>query len=180
MIELFPHSNNDGFTLVELVFTITLIAIVCAIGLISLNGFKSTDRFNSSVLEIRSILELAKSEAIKNQSRVAVNFTLGAGSAGTYTIFTDDGAVPGTYESATEKIIRQGHVEDDAKIVSANFTSAGTSTSTVFNPMGLALTFSGYVYFTNANGNFFKRVVVTSGGSTRIENSSNRNGPWSE
>lgn len=166
--------NSQGFTLVELVFTITLIAIVCSIGLLSMKDIKKANRFNSSVMDIRGALEIAKSEAIKGQTRVAVSFTLGEGQAGTYMVFIDNGATAGSYDEG-EAILEEGYIENGASIYDITFPG----NTSAFNQMGLATSFSGEVYLSNEEDDKFKRVMVTNGGIIRIENSLDKS-TWTE
>lgn len=62
----------DGFTLVELMVTVSILAITLAIAVPSYQSFVARNRLAASTNELVSALALARSEAIKRATRVSV------------------------------------------------------------------------------------------------------------
>ncbi len=61
-----------GFTLVELMITVAIMAILATIGVSSFTSLVHTSRLSSATNEMMASLHLARSEAIKRNSRVAL------------------------------------------------------------------------------------------------------------
>lgn len=98
--------THSGFTLVELMIVLALVAILATIGVPSFTSFVINNRLTAQANELVSALNLARSEAIKRNRRVTVcRSNNGAGCGGTWNdgwiVFVDDGAaglVDGTDE----------------------------------------------------------------------------------
>jgi len=69
--------RTDGFTLPELLVTITIAAILAAIAAPSLKSFISSERIRTASFDLISQLTLARSEAIKQNDSVTVASTSG-------------------------------------------------------------------------------------------------------
>jgi type IV fimbrial biogenesis protein FimT len=65
-------TKHKGFTLVELLVTITVLAIVTTIGLPSLQSFLVANRLNTHVNEFVGLMNYARSEAIARNAYVIV------------------------------------------------------------------------------------------------------------
>jgi len=59
------RSAASGFTLIELMTTLTLVAIILAIGIPSMNGFIQSNRISSEMTAFAGDLQFARAEAIK-------------------------------------------------------------------------------------------------------------------
>lgn len=68
----FPASLQRGFTLVELIFTIAIAAILCAVAMPSMGRLMQSSRACSAHNALAAALNLARSEAVFRQSDVVV------------------------------------------------------------------------------------------------------------
>jgi len=64
--------KNTGFTLLELIVTLAIVAILLTVGVPSLRTFIQGNQLISSTNELLSALHVARSEAIKSNGRVTV------------------------------------------------------------------------------------------------------------
>lgn len=62
----------SGFTLVELMVTVAVLAIVSAVAAPAMQGLIRANRLNTAASEMTAALQLARSEAIRRNSRVSV------------------------------------------------------------------------------------------------------------
>lgn len=170
------QKHQKGFTLVELMIAIALVGIIAAISAPAMRTWMESQRLASSAMGIKGFLEVARSEAIKNQANVAVAFTIGAGAAGTYRMFVDTGT-PEVFD-AGDTLIRSGSVQTGVTLYQVGF--AGDQAAVVrFNGLGLAPVSDGQARMRNAAGDSFKQVRVTLAGNVFIESSSTGNaGTW--
>lgn len=67
-----PPIGKAGFTLIELMVTVSVAAILLAIGVPSFNGFVLNQRVKNASFDIYSMLTYARSEAIKRNNNVTV------------------------------------------------------------------------------------------------------------
>jgi type IV fimbrial biogenesis protein FimT len=122
-----PHPAL-GFTLIELMVTVTVMAIVLTVGV---PAFKDTIRDNvltASINEFIATLNFARSEAVKRGVYVTVRKASASSSVGWeggWQVFTDVSA-NGLYDSATDQLLR---VHEALK---ANFTLRGNNNFTNF------------------------------------------------
>ncbi len=68
-----PNSRDSGFTLIELMITVAVAGIFLIVAIPSYTDFISRNRVDVEVQEFRSILTLARTEAIKQNRAVTVN-----------------------------------------------------------------------------------------------------------
>jgi prepilin-type N-terminal cleavage/methylation domain-containing protein len=78
--------NSNGFSLVETLIVIAIIAVLATIAVPSFTGQRSDTRLRDAVSMVRADFEMARSRAIRENAFVAVITT-----AGGYTIFIDNG-----------------------------------------------------------------------------------------
>jgi prepilin-type N-terminal cleavage/methylation domain-containing protein len=68
-----PESTRvGGFTLIELMVTITIVGILLAIGVPSFRGFVAGQRVKTASYDISSVLTYARSEALKRNADVVI------------------------------------------------------------------------------------------------------------
>lgn len=159
-----PNSRQRGFTLVELVVTIALVAILTTLAIPSFSEVLRQWRRDSATRELSTSLQLARSEAIKTSRQMVVCPSSDGTaceasnewSAG-WMVFVDDGA--GTQTNANNQAFNTD--ERRLKIVSAQAGVATlTSTENVqwlqFLPNGLMRT----------GANVDVRFTVTPSGAT--------------
>ena len=170
-------NKNKGFSLMELVIVIAMIGILTAIAVPGMKSWREAHKVSSSAGTIRSILELAKAEAVKNQENVAVSFTIGTGTAGSYSVFIDDGPTPEVYD-AGELIIRAGNVQDSVTLYDISFTGAMSNVARL-NQMGLASGSGGDVSIRSDGNPMFKKILLSESGVTRVQSSATgASGSW--
>lgn len=81
-----------GFTLVELVFAMGIIAILVAIAVPEIRSWLPNMRLKSAARDVYSNLQKSKLEAVKRNVCVGINYTsANATQDGRYTLFLDDG-----------------------------------------------------------------------------------------
>jgi type IV fimbrial biogenesis protein FimT len=127
---------SRGFTLIELMVAISIVAILLAIALPSFQGTIRSNRLATTTNEFISSIALARSEAIRSSRGAAVcASTNGTACGGTWNdgwlVWADadgDAAI-----DSGETIVRyaQGHAN-------LNLTASGSATSIVFNGRGAA------------------------------------------
>ena len=57
---------SSGYSLIELIFTISIVAILCGIAIPSLQSFIEQNKINSASLQLRTVLSLARQTAISH------------------------------------------------------------------------------------------------------------------
>lgn len=72
-----PDNNNAGFTLVELMVTVAVVAILLTIGIPAFQSTLDKRRLVGAAEQLQADLQYARSEAIKRNVRVYVSFTTG-------------------------------------------------------------------------------------------------------
>jgi type IV fimbrial biogenesis protein FimT len=68
-----PGRRDAGFTLIELVVTITIVGILAAIAAPAFSDFVVQQRIRNAAFELMSDLTFARSEAVKRNAAVTVN-----------------------------------------------------------------------------------------------------------
>lgn len=71
MKNVYPR-HARGVTLIEALVTVAILAIMLGIAAPALQGFVAGNRLRSTALELRSALQYARAEAIRNNARVTV------------------------------------------------------------------------------------------------------------
>lgn len=71
MENVYPR-HARGVTLIEALVTVAILAIMLGIAAPALQGFVAGNRLRSTALELRSALQYARAEAIRNNARVTV------------------------------------------------------------------------------------------------------------
>lgn len=125
-----PCDFRGGFTLMELIIVIVMIAILMAIATPSFVGWNANRRLMSQAREVYSQMQLAKMAAIRNDCDVAVSFNTAKNS---YQVFLDNGGPARTVTAvgdgildAGESVIASGGTSNDVYIAAAQFGAAAT------------------------------------------------------
>ena len=168
--------KSTGFTLMELLVTIGIIAVVSAIAVPNFMSWLPKYRLGNASRDVLAILQKTRVRAVKDNLLCAVQFNVGNES---YTAISDDGAgtadttpadgIPdgrgnGIFE-ATETVIAAGSLLAGIDIVS---TTGLTGGRVVFDTQGVASE-SGSIIIRNDRGDS-RTIVIELAGSSRIQN----------
>ena len=151
--------NNSGFTIVELLVVIALIAIIAAIAVPNFIGWLPKYRLRAATQDLYSNFQRAKMGAIKNNNDWAIVFDtntdsysiisdyLGSGQAieKTVNLSSYGSGIGFGHGNATQPIPSGGSFPTD------NVTYDTPDNTAVFTPRGLAK-HSGYAYLANNEG----------------------------
>jgi type IV fimbrial biogenesis protein FimT len=155
-------NKETGFTLIELMIVIAVIAIAGGIGAVSLSKYAPDYRLYSAARELQSTLQQARLLAVKRRVPVAVSFDV---VTNTFQVFTDDGVTPGVLD-VTETVLKRVGSSPGVDLL------APVPGAIQFNPRGfLPLGFPGAgvdeCHFKNTLNNF-RGVKITMAGNSKI------------
>jgi type IV fimbrial biogenesis protein FimT len=142
--------NDSGFTLIEILVIISIIALLSALGTPAFLQWRSDAKLRDAVSSLRGDLEMAKLRAIRENEFVVVLFN-----TSNYLIFIDDGAGAGGVAEnwipdGGEKIIRNRQMPAGVRIDLASSTFLDNRTR--FNGRG-RIANQGKVEIINTSGN---------------------------
>ena len=96
----------QGFTLVELMVTVAVLGILAMIAVPSMTSLVSTSRVKGQAEEVTSLMQVARSEAIRRNQRVtacaSASGTSCSASANRFVVFSADPANPAVMEIVRE------------------------------------------------------------------------------
>lgn len=136
-------SAAAGFTLMELVVTIAVVAILAAVGMPAMSSFISQNRLSGNVNEFIAANMLARSEAIKRGGGVTICRSVNADTATTTACDTSDSdwktgwlvVVVNTADSTKNEVLaRQGALTAGTTVTPD--PTATTTTSIIYNALG--------------------------------------------
>lgn len=170
----FHPRNQLGFTLIEILVVIALFAVITTILVPNTRSWLPGIRLKSASQELFSDMYRAKTEAIKRNRNVVINFvtvncqpTVPSGS-GSYRIFVDDGAGGGiagnNIQDGTEITIVQKTMPDSVALCSENETFGG---QTGFTSRGLPIALNnGAIQLMNTFTTAYTMTLNVAGGVT--------------
>lgn len=163
--------KQEGFTLIELLVVVTIIGIGLTISIPSLSSWMKGMRLNAAAREVFGAFQLARTESVKRNTDVVINFGEGSGENGTWEIFVDDGAGTGTADNfaqdGDEESIASGNIPAGISIDSADFGSSNDE-ETGYDYQGLpAGGRSGTVEVENDSKAY--TITLSPGGSVKME-----------
>jgi type IV fimbrial biogenesis protein FimT len=133
------HNSNRtpfaarGFTLVELLATLTVFIILTSLAAVSMTSTVSNNRIYATQTEFVASLALARSEAARRGVTVMLTATApvsGNAFAGGWRVWADTNG-DGAFDSATEPVLRSHE-----SIPSTVLVGDGATTTIAFTPMG--------------------------------------------
>ncbi|MGP8323532.1 MAG: GspH/FimT family pseudopilin [Methanosarcinaceae archaeon] len=172
MRETILMKKNLGFTLMEVMVTTGIIAIMSAIAVPNYLSWLPKDKMSSAARDIYSAMQYARIRAVKERTMVTINFTTEADS---YTVFIDDGRGGGTADNniadGTETL-KTGQMPVGVNMYLASFS--GGIPRTQFNARGLpnGVGGSGDVELSSLqNNNLFRQIKLRVSGNPVIRTS---------
>lgn len=144
-----------AFTLIELLIVIAIVAVLAAIAYPNFASFIERQKLVSAAERLSSDLKWAKSEAIKRNDTVTIDFTEGANGSWSYNLSDSDGVI--------KSFTAADGVDYSVVSMTQNFGADDTGFSPV---IGNALE-KGTVSFVSAAGNDLQ-VVLSMLGRARI------------
>ena len=110
----------QGYTLIELMVVVAVMAILLTVGLPQLNTFFGSNRMIANTNDFVSAIQIARSEAIKRGGRVSMckssNADAGTPSCATgsnwedgWIVFVDSDSTTGQYNSASDGVLLRRH-----------------------------------------------------------------------
>jgi type IV fimbrial biogenesis protein FimT len=118
----YKNLGSSGFTLIELMVTIGIVAIFSAVAIPNFVSWLPSNKLGSGAREILTTIQLAKMAAIKDSANVVVHFTSATGEC---LAFVDDGAGGGTPDdrvrNGSERIVRQFKLPVGITLASPSF-----------------------------------------------------------
>lgn len=160
---------QNGFTLIELMITITIMGILMSIAAPSFQSVILGARLSSTSNAMVSALQLARSEAIKQHKTVIVEPLNGNWQNG-WRVFVDVTG-NGTYDSATDTLLTSFDAMSSTVAVKPNPGVSISYNSTGRLPSGVS---NNVVFCSNSSDNSdFRAVVISLTGRVHVETSSN-------
>jgi prepilin-type N-terminal cleavage/methylation domain-containing protein len=157
--------KNTGFTFVEMMVTIAIIAITASIAIPNIIGWLPKYRLGNASRAILSALQQARLRAVKENTFVTVQFDTGNEN---YTVFWDNSEVVGEagngLQNGTEKIFKSDAMPAGIDLNSTTFAD----NSVCFSNRGLPNpALSGTVTILNSK-NINRQIVVNQTGNSTI------------
>lgn len=147
--------NNSGFSLMELMIVIALLAIMTAIGVPSYFSYLPEYRLKGAVRDLYSNMQLAKLAAVKSNGTCTISFA--SSPVDQYTV-----------GPPVNKTVRLADYGSGVKFKGPSNQTFSVTTIT-FNSRGLSN--AGYAYLTNGKETSFQRVGSLSSGVIKMQTS---------
>ena len=166
--------KDSGFSLIELMVVIGIIATVLAITVPAYLTYIPTYRLNSAVEELQGSMQIARVKAIKEAASVCVSVNTGTE---TCTVFLDNGAGGGTSnnkaQDGTEATIKILTMPRGVDIYDVTFSGNVAQ----FNSRGLP-TNTGSIRLRNGPQGRYRAVFVSIAGMPAIRTSKDNGATW--
>ena len=158
--------SNKGFSVLELVVALAIVAVLAGVALPSFIGWQRSNRLSGATTNLMADLEAAKMRAVRENSFVAVLF-----STDRYTIFIDNGAgggVAGDWtRNGTEALVQERILPSGVAIHMADLTLANKRVR--FSGRGLPLDVAAIETIPLENVVDRRNVSLTRLGNVRIQ-----------
>ena len=151
--------KDTGFSLLELMTVMAIVAILSAIAVPSLFQWLPKHRVGNAAREVKSTLEFARSRAISRNTKVRVDFDWDDDNLTVVEVIEDP---PGTFVDTTLRI-RQlpGDVDMQANGL--------VGSAVTFNGHGFASQGGGVVVVNTSDNTLSRGITLTIGGNSRIQ-----------
>jgi type IV fimbrial biogenesis protein FimT len=157
--------KTSGFTLMELMVTIAIIAILSAIAIPNFIAWVPKFKLGGGCRDVLAILQKTRVQAVKDNTNYVLMFDTGNES---YTAFLDDGA--GTPANSGNGVLDGGERVLVQKTLANGIDISATTLPgdlVVFNTQGIAST-AGTITLTDNSGNV-RQIFLELAGSSRIQ-----------
>ena len=174
MRETILMKKNTGLTLIEVMVTIGIIAIMSAIAIPNIISYLPKHRLNSGARDVYSAMQYARLMAVKEKTPVSINFNTGTES---FTVFSD--ANTNGANDGGDTVLKTGNMPPDVDMTNTTqFTGLVTWCS--FNARGLPFQSRiGTVELQSTSQNMLlKQIRLRISGSTVIRTSTDGGGTW--
>ena len=130
MQKLLTNHNQSGFSLIELMIVVAIIAITVAFALPNMIGQRADAKLQGALNNLKGDLNVARSMAVRENANVVILFE-----ADHYEIFVDNGATEWVWEPGDERLLRNRQLPGG---VSIDLAATDLDTNrTRFNERGL-------------------------------------------
>lgn len=161
--------KNSGFTIIELMVVIAIIAIAATIAVPNLIGWLPNYRLGNASRDILSVLQQARLRAVKENAAVTVHFDTGNES---YTAFLDNSAVPGEGgngdQDPTENTLKSGTLPASIDLNNTTFVTVGTVGRITFTRRGQPNDLVGGIVTIRNSNNVNRQIAVNLTGNASI------------
>lgn len=157
-------NSYKGFTLIELMITVTLMSILLTIGLPSFQSVMASSRLTSSANAMISALQLARFEALKQQKNIIITKKTNWGDG--WIVFADING--DNVQDSTEKTI----ASFDAISSTIKIKAVSTYTNRLYyNGSGRVNVGGSFLFCSPATGTAteFRKVIVAATGRIRVD-----------
>ncbi|PLY01229.1 MAG: hypothetical protein C0623_05660 [Desulfuromonas sp.] len=171
--QLFNGADERGFSLIELMVVVAILAAVVAISAPNLKTWQDHSRVNSDARNVLGILQHARIEAVKRNEFVSVVFTnnnTDGENVADYRIFVDKDA-DRTFDAGETSLVLS-----DLNYAKHTASFTGGVPSAIFNSRGMPSTSDisvnfivGNIKLDNPDDTYSKKVIVAQSGRVRIE-----------
>jgi type IV fimbrial biogenesis protein FimT len=145
--------KQAGFTIIELIVTIAIIAVILSIAIPNFIGWRPEKRLAAAASDIQGALHVARLGALKENSAASVNFNINTDS---YTV------------TVNGRIVRSGQMPSGVELASVTDLSTNTpTTATAFDSRGLA-TPSVEIIVTGSGSSTPRCIQLNLSGSSKI------------
>lgn len=148
--------NKKGFTLIELMITISVVTVLSILGAPALSEFMEKNKIKTAATSMNSGIQLARSEAIKRNSTVSFNLTNSQ-----WNVTTPDDELVAMAQSEVASTIIQDTLPTGAS--SLTFDNVGMLT---IGPDGLANI--SRIILTSQKTDYTLWIMLTNSGGSRI------------
>ena len=159
-----------GYTLVELIVTIAIIAIMMAAAVPAVNGYLRRHASQHAADELYGDIQLARMRAARNNQRCQIQFNVPAANQYTLIDVDNNGTVIGNFKTGDLTRFR-GNISfagsplaaDNAPFTTVEFFPTGILNAPVTAPAN-----ADSIFITNAANDVFYRVMITAAGGTGV------------
>ena len=166
---------QKGFTLVELIVSLVVFAILITVGLPNFSDFIRRYTAESTMMSLHKDIQLARAEAVSLGKRVTICHLNGTNCDGNWlqgvTVFVDDGATTGTLEAGELKLVESNPIGTEHQFKAQR-------NRLTFRPDGMATGFADNFIFCPKGGNakHNRGIIISNTGSTRRTQDTNDDG----